>query len=91
MTLASYPSIKSQSIDLAKRSGKTLEEPDNGFKELMDNLILSAENDRELKNGLKLIDNRAWTEGVGFYEMAEQILLERIMENRGKMAKNPRV
>ena len=45
----------------------------------MDNLILSAENDRELKNGLKLEANRAWTEDVMFYEMAEQILLERIM------------
>jgi hypothetical protein len=43
-----------------------LEEPDNGFKEQMDNLILSAENDRELKNGLKLMTTGLGRKTLGF-------------------------
>ena len=58
--------------------------PDNEFKKLIDNIVISCDNDQELADGIRWIDAQANEKGIGFYDMAMMILRKHLAERRAK-------
>lgn len=57
---------------------------DENFIKIVDDLVVSAENDPDLAEGLKWIDMQSRKNGVTFYEMALVILKKHMAERRAK-------
>ncbi|MEO9363423.1 MAG: hypothetical protein ABI348_05930 [Nitrososphaera sp.] len=57
---------------------------DENFIKVVDDLVVSAEGDPELAEGLKWIDMQSRRNGVTFYEMALIILKKHMAERRAK-------
>ncbi|WP_415281663.1 hypothetical protein [Candidatus Nitrososphaera sp. FF02] len=57
---------------------------DEKFIKIVDDLVVSAENDPDLAEGLKWIDMQSRKNGVTFYEMALVILKKHMAERRAK-------
>ncbi|HEU4985337.1 MAG TPA: hypothetical protein VFT58_06825 [Nitrososphaera sp.] len=60
------------------------EADDENFIKVVDDLVVSAEGDPELAEGLKWIDMQSRKNGVTFYEMALLILKKHMAERRAK-------
>jgi hypothetical protein len=57
---------------------------DEKFIKIVDDLVVSSENDPDLAEGLKWIDMQSRKNGVTFYEMALVILKKHMAERRAK-------
>ena len=57
---------------------------DDQFMSIIDDLVVMAESDSELAEGLKWIDAQSRKNGVTFYEMAMMILRKHMAERRAK-------
>ena len=57
---------------------------DDQFMGIIDDLVVMAESDSELAEGLKWIDAQSRKNGVTFYEMAMMILRKHMAERRAK-------
>jgi len=57
---------------------------DEQFMGIIDDLVVMAENDSELAEGLRWIDAQSQKNGVTFYEMAMMILRKHMAERRAK-------
>ena len=55
---------------------------DEQFMGIIDDLVVMAENDSELAEGLRWIDAQSQKNGVTFYEMAMMILRKHMAERR---------
>ncbi|HVX02738.1 MAG TPA: hypothetical protein VHA09_06255 [Nitrososphaera sp.] len=60
------------------------EAEDENFVRVVDDLIVSAEGDPELADGLKWIDMQSRKNGVTFYEMALLVLKKHMAERKAK-------
>lgn len=60
------------------------EADDENFVRVVDDLIVSAEGDPELAQGLKWIDIQSRKNGVTFYEMALIVLKKHMAERKAK-------
>lgn len=60
------------------------EADDEQFMKMVDEMVMSAERDSELAEGLKWIDIQARRNGVTFYEMALIILKKHMAEKRAR-------
>ena len=60
------------------------ESVDDQFVEMIDDLVVMAESDSELAEGLKWIDFQSQRNGLTFYEMAMIILRKHLIERRAK-------
>ena len=60
------------------------EADDEQFMKMVDEMVMSAESDSELAEGLKWIDIQARKNGVTFYEMALIILKKHVAEKRAR-------
>ncbi|WP_148701440.1 hypothetical protein [Candidatus Nitrososphaera evergladensis] len=60
------------------------EADDENFMKIVDDLVVSAEGDPELAEGLKWIDMQSRRNGVTFYEMALIILKKHMAERRAR-------
>jgi hypothetical protein len=60
------------------------EADDEQFIKMVDEMVMSAENDSELAEGLKWIDMQARKQGLTFYEMALIILKKHVAEKRAR-------
>lgn len=57
---------------------------DEQFMGIIDDLVVMAENDSELAEGLRWIDAQSQKNGITFYEMAMMILRKHMAERRAK-------
>lgn len=60
------------------------EAEDENFVKVVDDLVVSAEGDPELADGLKWIDMQSRKNGVTFYEMALLVLKKHMAERKAK-------
>ncbi len=60
------------------------EADDEQFIKMVDEMVMSAEHDSELAEGLKWIDMQSRKQGLTFYEMALIILKKHVAEKRAK-------
>jgi hypothetical protein len=60
------------------------EADDEQFIKMVDEMIMSAEHDSELAEGLKWIDMQSRRQGLTFYEMALIILKKHVAEKRAR-------
>ena len=54
------------------------------FKKTVDELIISAEHDPELKDGLEYLDKKATEKGITIYEMIFEVLYKHDMNESVK-------
>ncbi len=64
--------------------GKESSGVDDQFMMIIDDLVVMAEKDSELAEGLKWIDAQSRKNGVSFYEMALIIVRKHMAERRAK-------
>ena len=57
---------------------------DDKFMEMVDELVTLAENDEELFQGIKWIDNESKKLGISFYEMFFIVLQRHLAEEKAK-------
>ena len=57
---------------------------DDKFMEMVDELVRLAENDEELFQGIKWIDNESKKLGISFYEMFFIVLQRHLAEEKAK-------
>ncbi len=57
---------------------------DDHFIGIVDELVIMAENDAELAEGIRWIDSQSRKNGVTFYEMALLVMRKHIAEKRAK-------
>ncbi|AIC15749.1 hypothetical protein [Nitrososphaera viennensis] len=76
--------VKTLSGDVAVTIMIASEADDENFMKIVDDLVVSAEGDPELAEGLKWIDMQSRKNGVTFYEMALLILKKHMAERRAK-------
>ncbi len=57
---------------------------DKQFIQIVDEMVMSAEHDSELAEGLKWIDMQSRKQGLTFYEMALVILKKHMAERRAR-------
>ena len=60
------------------------QEIDEQFVGIMDDLVVMAESDGELADGLRWIDAQSRKHGISFYEMAMMVLRKHLAERRAK-------
>lgn len=60
------------------------EADDEQFIKMVDEMVMSAEHDPELAEGLKWIDMQSRKQGLTFYEMALIILKKHVVEKRAR-------
>ncbi len=60
------------------------EAEDEQFIKMVDEMVMSADHDSELAEGLKWIDMQSRKQGLTFYEMALIILKKHVAEKRAK-------
>lgn len=60
------------------------EADDEQFIKMVDEMVMSAEHDSELAEGLKWIDMQSRQQGLTFYEMALIILKKHVAEKRAR-------
>lgn len=72
---------------IAKTKGGVMfiaEAENEQFTKIVDELVISAESDSELAEGLKWIDTQSREKGLTFYEMAFIVLKKHMAERRAK-------
>jgi hypothetical protein len=60
------------------------EADDENFMKVVDDLVVSAEEDPELAQGLKWIDIQSRKNGITFYEMALIVLKKHMAQRKAK-------
>ena len=61
-----------------------MEGVDNQFIEIIDNLVIMSQDNSELAEGLKWIDEQSQKNSITFYEMAMVILRKHMAERKAK-------
>ena len=65
-------------------SSRESDSVDDQFIGIIDDLVVMAEDDSELAEGLRWIDSQSRKQGVTFYEMAMIILRKHMAEKKAK-------
>jgi len=60
------------------------------FTKMIDEIVLGAENDPELKDGLKWVDEQALKKGISFNDMVFEILYRHDVRTKAKEWLNKR-
>lgn len=72
-------------IATAQEGGMFIADAENEqFMKIVDELVMSAEGDSELAEGLRWIDAQSREKGLTFYEMAFIVLKKHMAERRAK-------
>jgi hypothetical protein len=82
--LSTWLELQHQNTTLQVHFMIASEADDENFMRVVDDLIVSAEGDPELAQGLKWIDIQSRKNGVTFYEMALIVLKKHMAERKAK-------